>query len=236
MHLFPTSILLGLAGFDILGAIIIITALSMNSSKKNIYVFSTISLLTTIIVGLLASQVLGTSIEYITKIFHYIPDTIYAIIWIIIGITLLYWFIKRVFKNNKYQDKTEKKESFFVKFIKKGMFLVAILFTLLWSVPDPSFWGVIAIAVQNNNIIMQILAYIIWMVVSQLPMYILTIAIIFNKHEKVIKWSNERFKNNKKIEKIKKILQILVSIIILITSIYFISDSVYYFVKGTWLF
>jgi len=54
MHLFPTSILLGLAGFDILGAIIIITALSMNSSKKNIYVFSTISLLTTIIVGLLA--------------------------------------------------------------------------------------------------------------------------------------------------------------------------------------
>lgn len=44
MNLFPTTFLLGLAGFDIAGAIVIISALSLKASKKNICVFALTSL------------------------------------------------------------------------------------------------------------------------------------------------------------------------------------------------
>lgn len=236
MNLIFTSFFLGLAGFDIAGAIIIITALSMKYSKRQIYIFAFTSLISTIIVGLLSSKVLGTGISYFANLFKYIPDNIYAVIGIIIGVVLFYWFIERAFINNKYQQKEKKKENIFIKFVKKGLFIVGILFSL-WAVSDPSFWGVVTLATQNNNLIIVTLAFIIWMIVGQLPLYILTIAIFFNKHEKIINWFDEKINNNKnKIEKIKKVLKILISIIILIASIYFILDSVFYFINGVWLF
>lgn len=235
MNLIFTSFFLGLAGFDIAGAIIIITALSMKCSKKQIYIFAFTSLISTIIVGLLSAKVLGTGINYFADLFKYIPDNIYAIIEIGIGIALFYWFIERVFINNKYKQKEEKKENIIIKFVKKGLFIVGILFSL-WAVSDPSFWGVVALATQNNNLIIVTLAFTIWMIVGQLPLYVLTIAIFFNKHEKIINWFDEKIKKNKKIEKIKKVLKIMISIIILIASIYFIVDSVFYFVRGVWLF
>lgn len=160
MNLFPTTFLLGLAGLDIAGAIIIITALSLKCSKKNIYVFVFTSLIATILVGLLSSKVLDTSIKYLTNLFNYIPDKVYAILCFIIGIVLLHLFLERVFVNEKYQ----KKESFITKFIKKGLFLVGILFSL-WTVSDPSFWGVIALTSQNDNLIAITLAFAVWMIV-----------------------------------------------------------------------
>ena len=113
MHLFPATFFLGLAGFDIAGAIIIITALSMKAHKKDIYIFAITSLLTTVIVGILFSKVLGTGVIYLTNIFNYIPDIVYAIIGAVIGFVLLYWFIERVFISEKYQKKEEKKKHTF---------------------------------------------------------------------------------------------------------------------------
>lgn len=235
MNLIFTSFFLGLVGFDIVGAIIIITALSMKSSKKQIYIFSLTSLISTVIVGVLSSKVLGTSINCLANLFKYIPNKIYAVIGFFIGCILLYWFIERVFINKKYQQKEEKKENFFVKFIKKGLFIVGILFSL-WAISDPSFWGVVALATQSNNLISVILAFIIWMIIGQLPLYVLTAAVLLNKYKRIIEWFNTKFKNNNKIDKIKRILNILLSIIILLASMYFIIDSICYFISGNWFF
>lgn len=235
MNLIFTSFFLGLAGFDIAGAMIIIAALSMKCSKKQIYVFAFTSLISTVAVGLLSSKVLGTSINYLANLFRDIPDKVYAIIGLLVGLILLYWFIERVFISNKYQQKEERKENFFEKFIKKGMFLVGILFSL-WAISDPSFWGVVTLATQNKNLMLITLAFIMWMVVGQLPLYVLTVAILFNKHEKIINWFDKKIKGNKHIEKIKEVLKITVSIVILAASIYFVADSVFYLLNGVWLF
>ncbi|HGM1135857.1 TPA: hypothetical protein ACKOIF_003060 [Clostridioides difficile] len=235
MHLFPATLFLGLAGFDVAGAIIIITALSMRARKKDIYIFAITSLLTTIIVGILFSKVLGTGVIYLTDIFNYIPDIVYAIIGAVIGFILLYWFIERVFINDKYQKKEEKKETYFSKFIVKGLFFLGILFSL-WAVSDPSFWGLITIASQSSNILLITLSFAIWMIVGQLPLYILVIAMMFNKQEKILRLYDDKIKKNKSIEKVKRIFRLTLSIIILITSIYFIADSVFYFITGKWLF
>ena len=235
MNIIFTSFFLGLAGFDIVGALIIITALSMKCSKKQIYIFALTSLISTVIVGLLSSKVLGTGINYFADLFKYIPDYIYALIEVGIGIALLYWFIERVFINKKYQEKEKKKEDIFIKFIKKGMFILGLLFSL-WAISDPSFLGLITLATQNNNLFIVTLAFVIWMIVGQTPLYVLTIAIFFNKQEKIINWFDEKVKNNKNIEKVKKVLKVTISIIILIASIYFLMDSIFYFINGVWLF
>ena len=70
MNLIITSFLLGLAGFDIAGALIIITALSMKLPKKQIYTFALTSLSNTLIIGLLFSKVLKESIDYFSNIFQ----------------------------------------------------------------------------------------------------------------------------------------------------------------------
>ncbi len=235
MNLIITSFLLGLAGFDIAGAIIIITALSMKLPKKQIYIFALTSLSSTLIIGLLFSKVLKESIDYFSNIFEYIPDKIYAIIGFVLGLALLYWFIERVFIKDKYQEKEDKKENFFEKFIKNGLFIVGLLFSL-WAISDPSFWALVALAAQNNNLIIVILAFIIWMIVGQLPLYVLTIALVFNKYQKVMDYFNEKIKNNIKIDEIKKLFKIFLSIMIIMASMYFILDSLSYFINGIWLF
>ena len=235
MNLIITSFLLGLAGFDIAGAIIIITALSMKLPKKQIYTFALTSLSSTLIIGLLFSKVLKESIDYFSNIFEYIPDKIYAIIGLVLGLVLLYWFIERVFIKDKYQEKEDKKENFLERFIKNGLFIVGLLFSL-WAISDPSFWALVALAAQNNNLIIVILAFIIWMIVGQLPLYVLTIAIVFNKYQKVMDYFNEKIKNNIKIDEIKKLFEIFLSIMIIMASMYFILDSLSYFINGIWLF
>lgn len=235
MSLFPTTFLLGLAGFDIAGAIIIVTALSLKCTKKNIYVFALTSLVTTVLVGAFSAKVLGTSINFLTDLLNYIPDKVYAVLGMIIGAALLYWFIERVFVNEKYQKKEDRKESFLTKFIKSSLFVVGILFSL-WAISDPSFWGVVALASQSNSLILIIAAFTVWMLVGQLPLYILTVGIAFNKHEKIIKWFDESFTNNPKIIKLKRILRTVLSVIILVAGIYFITDSLFYFFKSVWLF
>ena len=106
----------------------------------------------------------------------------------------------------------------------------------LWAISDPSFWALVALAAQNNNLIIVILAFIIWMIVGQLPLYVLTIALVFNKYQKVMDYFNEKIKNNIKINEIKKLFEIFLSIMIIIASMYFILDSLSYFINGIWLF
>ena len=66
--------------------------------------------------------------DYFSNVFEYIPDKIYAIIGFVLGLVLLYWFIERVFIKDKYQEKEDKKENFFEKFIKNRLFIVGHCF------------------------------------------------------------------------------------------------------------
>lgn len=235
MTLFPTTFLLGLAGFDIAGALIILTALSLKCSKKSIYVFALTSLIATVFVGVLSAKALGGSIHLLTALFHSIPDRIYALFDLLIGAALLYWFIERTFTNEKYQKKEDKKESFLTEFIQKGLFFVGLLFSL-WAISDPSFWGVVALASQSDRLFAILLAFTVWMIVGQLPMYALTLGIVFNQHEQLIRRFEGSFMNNPKIAKIKSVLDLVLSLIVLLASVYFLLDSLFYFVKGVWLF
>ncbi len=231
MKVFPTSFLLGLAGIDPTGAIVIISALAMGVKKSKIILFILTVFFGTVLVGLVSSNlVLDTVITQISNLFNAIPNYIYMILEFIIGLVLLHWFIKRVFLN-----KPKETDSIFTKYIKKGLFFVGIIFSI-FALADPSFLALITLTGQNANILENVLANIAWVLISQFPIFILLIAIIFNKHEKLINWYNEKLATSKKIKTIKKILSITLSTIILITSLLTLAEAIYYFFTNTWLF
>ncbi len=236
MKLFPTSLLLGLAGIDPTGVIVIISALAMGVKKSKIILFVLTVFFGTIVVGLISSNlVIDNSINFFANLFNYIPDYVYMILEFVVGILLLLWFIERVFYKDKSIAKEEKKESIFTKYIKKGLFFVGLIFSLS-ALTDPSFLALITLTGQSSNLIEVILANVSWVLISQLPIFILLIAVIFNKHYVVIDFFKNKVLTARRIELIKKILSVLLSIIILFASILLLLEAIYYFFTNTWLF
>lgn len=235
MNLLAKAIAFGIAGFDPTGAIVIITALTMGLSKKQILLFAITTFIGTVFIGVGCSTFLGTSVNMISNLLNSIPDIVYMWLELIIGVVLLKWFVERVFFKSKNDVKEEKKESFFARYMKKGLFVVGILFAVT-ALADPSFLALITISGHNQNMIYVVLANCIWILISQLPIFVLTIAVLFNKHEKVIEYFRNKLSKSKKIEKIKKVLSNLLSTIILLIGILSIVDSIYYWFNSSWLF
>lgn len=100
---------------------------------------------------------------------------------------------------------------------------------------DPAFWTVIALCAKENNIFLTITCCGIWMIIGQLPLYVLTVACIFNMHEKVLEKVNVFLDQNHRREKLKKALYIIVSLLIIGVGIYFVIEPLYYLIKGVWL-
>lgn len=235
MQVILTSVLLGISSIGVVGLFIATYSLSKNANRSDIYIFSLNILLITVFLGILFSKILSSSINYLTNMLNSIPLMIYAIISFIIGLILLYWFLIRIVNVKVIDESEKKKENFFIKFIKKDLFLASILFSI-FIITDPTFFGVVTITSISDNYILDILSYIIWIVLSELPLYVFVVCMILNVDKKLIDWYQERIGTNKNIKKIKKILNILLSIVIYLGSTYFLLQAMHYFIKGSWFF
>ena len=235
MSLFPATFLLGLAGFDPTGAIVIITALAMGVSKRQISLFAITTFIGTVLTGIISSFFVGTGVNYISELLNYIPDSIYMILEFIVSFLLLKWFVERVFCKQKKEDKDEKKEGFFTKYIKKGLFTVGLFFSIT-ALTDPSFLALVTLSGHSSNMIEVVLANSVWILISQSPIFILSVAVMFNKHEQIIQYVQDKLKNSPKIAKIKKCLSVALSVIILLAGLLTLVEGIYFCVTGVWLF
>lgn len=130
MQVVLTSVLLGISSIGVVGLFIATYSLSKNAKRSDIYIFSLNILLITVFLGILFSKILSSSINYLTNLLNSIPLMIYAIISFIIGLILLYWFLIRIINVKVIDESEKKKENFFIKFIKKDLFLASILFSI----------------------------------------------------------------------------------------------------------
>lgn len=230
MALFPTVLMLGIAGLDPLGVLIILASLSMKKNKYQITNFNLIVLLGTILLGLGYTTILSTIITKISPVFNRIPNFVYMYIEYILGIFLLLLVIRRT-----YFKKSAKKDNYLLSLLSKGLPVVAILFVFT-SLTDPSFIALMTILSQHNNIFLTIIYTSIWLFISQLPSFILNITILFNKHELVIKKISKFLDKNKRRDKLKNLATNLISLLILIGGILLIANSLYYKINNIWLF
>lgn len=232
MKLIYTALLLGVAGFDPTGAIVIISALTMGASKKQINTFALTTFIGTVITGVVCSCFVGNGISYLSNLFNYIPDIVYVVLEFIVAFLLLKWFAERVFFKPK---KEEKKESFVIKYIKKGLFVVGLIFAIT-ALTDPSFLGLITLSGHSINMIEVIMAHCVWILISQSPIFVLTIAIMLGKHEKIIAYFDEKISKSERIRKLKKAFSIVLTVVILLAGLLLFVEAVYYLTTNNWLF
>lgn len=234
MKLIISSILLGFGGFDPMGAVIIMTALAHKVPKKNVYLFSLMALISTTLFGTLFSSGIGTGANYLSGLFNQIPDMVYVVLDFVIAIAAGTWLINRVFFKEKSSEKEDKKESKFMGFARKSMPLAGFLFGF-WAMSDPTFWTVVALTAKDGNLFMRILCSAIWMVIGQLPLYALTIAIIFGAHDKLIQNIEKFLDTNNRREKLHRIVEWVINIFVLAIIAYFLINPILYLVNGKWV-
>ena len=239
MKIIIYSIILGLAGFDPLGAVIVMAALSRGISKAKILQFTVIALVSTVAFGVLFSSGIGAGGHLASNIPDQIPDIFYVIMDFAIAIVAGVWFVRRVFfkkqpSGGEPAGGEDKKESKFMAFARKSMPLAGFLFAF-WAMTDPTFWAVVALTVQNGGLLMQILCCTIWMILGQLPLFVLTIAVMFGAHEKLIERFNRFLDKNNRREKLHRIVQWLITLLALVITVYFVVEPIIYLVTGNWI-
>ena len=181
---------------------------------------------------MLFSHILDKGADRLADIFGHIPDAIDAVVSIIVGVALLCWFAKRAFMKKRVQGKEDRTESLVERFLSKGLLAAGILHSL-WAITDPPFWGVVAVASQNDSVIVDVAAFALFTIVSQLPLYVLTVAVALGKHEPVIRYIESKMTED---SKLKRALRTALTVLILIAGISFIADGVCFFATGNWLF
>ena len=232
MDLFITALLLGAAGFDPSGAVVIITALTMGAKKKDICTFAITTFSGTVIVGVACSYLLGNSIKYIADWLNYIPDSIWLVLELVVVCALFKWFIDRMLCR---KDKEKKAESFLSRYIKKGLFLVGAFFAAT-ALTDPSFIAIITLSGHNMHFAEVLLANTVWILISQSPVFILTAAVFLGKQERIIAFVQNKFKESRLVKRIRIAAPKLLTAVILIAALVLLADALSYCTTGAWLF
>lgn len=231
MNFLLAVFLLGIAGIDPSGAIVIIYALSLGLSKRKIFSFAIISFVGTLLIGIILSYFFGTSLEYFSTLLNNIPHIVYLCIECVVCFALLKWFFNRVFLKEKQEIKKKQRDNLIIKYIQKGVIPLGIIFCI-FSLTDPSFFALIGLLHHSQNILQIVLANCIWVIISQFLLILSLIAILFNKHEKIIQYVKKKLKQNSKWKKIKSAFSVILSIIILIIDIIILADILHYLING----
>ena len=225
MKILLSSLVLGIAGFDIFGLAVALAAYASKASKMAIMLFSVIVFLVTILGGVAVSHFFGKSISLVANYFFQLPNSLWLGLKIILIIGLCYWLYKCLSADKKSTENGIKSS----RWLKKGVFGMGLLFATS-SFIDPSFIALTAIAGQNGNVVLILLAFSIWVLVSQIPLFLLSIAIATNCHVRFIKWF-EKLKT-----KYWNFLLNIMNITLAITIVILVFDVVYFWTTNTWVF
>lgn len=219
---------LGLAGFDVLGAGVILAAVAAKSSKRSVVVFALTNLVVTVLLGTVLALLLGPSVDNLASMVNNLPDEVWAGVMFVVIVLLFLWAIKRVLAIAQRKNPHEKHQSRLGKFMKYGLFAVGVIFGL-FAVVDPSFLALVALAGHDGNVLWIILSFVVWTFASQAPLYVLAVAVLLGKHKKLEK-TIERVK-----AKYGRHFSIAITVVIGLAGVVLLADLVKYLATGSWL-
>lgn len=224
MELMAAVILLGVASLDFSGAMIILTALTLGAKNKDVCTFALINLIGTVAIGVVCACLLGENIEHLTGW----ASSVGVVLELFVACLLMVWFARRVLIGRK-KDKKED-NNFLKKYLDKGLFSVGVGFSI-GALTDPSFIALITFAGYNMHFIEIILANCVWILISQLPAFALTIAVILGKYEQMVTYVQKKMMEYSWLEKLKLVLPKLLMVIILIVALLLFADGLVYLVS-----
>ncbi len=229
MELLAAALMLGVAGFDLSGALITITAVSMGLKRKEICTFALTNLIGTVTIGLACSYFLGTNVSHLSDWLNHNSATIRAVFQLVIGCLLLILFAERVFLSKK------KDGQFFEKPINEGMLTLGIAFAIS-ALTDPSFISLITLSAYHRQWLAVAAAHCIWIAISQAPSFIITIALLLGKYEAFMAYAQRKTEANPLVKKLKQGAPKVISFVILFVAVFLLWDGIHVLIHETALF
>lgn len=218
---------LGLAGIDVLGALTILALLSAGLSRRAIALFAVVVFFITTAMGVVLSLTLGDFVDDLARFAHNLPNAAWIAIDSVVVLTLWGWAIKRWYRQRKHQQK--KKEATVNRWLRYGPVVIGVAFSIS-ALTDPSFLAIVALAGHNGTLATTICAHAIWVVVSQLPLFVLAGAVVGSRHERLTGWFQEIWK------KYSEHISLAVTIIIAGVGLVFAVDLIFFILTQRWLF
>ncbi len=167
MNVIALAFGLGMAGFDVFGAVLVVLLVASKLPKQRIAAFALIVLVGTVTAGVAASLLLGSSAELFAQALHRIP----ACVWVgaegAASVGLLGWAVARLHRHIKSdKEPQESQDSRVLQWLRRSIMLGGIIYAAS-AFTDPSFLAVITIASREQSLLVVIMAHVVWLLVSQ---------------------------------------------------------------------
>lgn len=177
---------LALAGIDPVGMILLMTMQAMGLSPKKVYLFGGLILFGTALLGFILSLILGNEISNLAQALGQLPDRVWVWIYLVLIAVLMTWGVKRLLAVEDLDSQNSQKNS-------KGIYAAAV-FMIYTAIVDPTFLAVLALSGQVNNTFLSLLYNLLWVLISQSPLFLLILAVMCNKHHVFISKFNAFYK------------------------------------------
>lgn len=217
-----SAFVLGIAGIDPIGALLLASAIAANVSKVKVALFTICVFVFTVITGVLLSITGTRIIENITSSIPDFDSSFWAYVNIVIVCAIGIWLYRNSRTSRKSKPMHKLGGSAWV------IALAGILFGA-GAVFDPTFIAVVSLAAQNGNVITIFAMNIIWILVSQILLFGLFIAFLFGKHQIVLEKSKAVW------QKHKKVLNRLIYYAALLSMAILVVDTLYFIIRGSYL-
>lgn len=212
---------LGFVGIDPVGMILLLTMQAAGLSNKKAYLFGTLVLFGTALLGFILSILLGDSLSHIVQALNQLPNIAWIWIYVVLIAVLIAWGVKRLLTAEELENANSQKNS-------KGIYAVAA-FMIYTAIVDPTFLAVLALSDQVDNTLLSLLYNLIWVLISQSPLFLLILAVMCNKHHVFIDKFNAFY------ERYKQPIKYGITGIIFLSALVLIADLSSYCISDSWL-
>lgn len=217
---------LGIAGIDPVGMMLLIAAMTKGFTKRQSITYALLVFLGTAATGTLLSAVFGARltslISRLLSNFIALPDAVWVLIYVLVILLLVTWAVKRVLHKEKADTEKAKKG------VGKGVYGMAA-FMVFTAIVDPSFLAVLALS-SRHCFLLAFFYNSLWVLLSQLPLALLTVAVLFNQHQSFIEKYNYFY------DRYQAKISLAITSFIFLVAAGFLLDLVSYLSTGIWLF
>lgn len=180
-HALPLVIALGVAGFDPLGALVLIGAMALKARRRAILVLLVSTVGTTLLLALVLSSTLG---RWVTELLRRIREPGHLVrggLVVAVGVASVAWGVWRLGRPTPaHRTKTQRAVASPAAL---GLFGLGVGLSALI---DPAFYGLVVLAGGMPSWLHRLGACLLWVLLSQIALIVLSIAVFVGAFDRAL--------------------------------------------------
>lgn len=190
LHLLLASAVLGIAGFDPLGAIALVGAMAMRARRTGIAVLMAATLATTIGCGTLAAMLLGPAVHHfghrghrLDAQAHHVDHRIWAVLVVTVGLMLVAWGVWRLLHPAALDEKASAATP---RSASSAALAGTGVLVGLSAFVDPAYYGeIVVVSTRHHHLATIVVNLTVWTLLSQVALVVAGLATLLGLYEPV---------------------------------------------------